>query len=179
MVPRRGEKRHPILRERSEQAKSRQNSPVDCFAVERRIPDGTFAGGLLRQRESNPLQWSTPRWGDHWTFCMRWRGESPTERLPVDCCVSESRIPSNGQPLDGVTIGLFACGREEKRPLSCHLTDRHIRACQSGHFLKTASLHPPQAALQRFSQWRQNQLFALVAPAVRRTHSYPPNGVLP
>mgnify|MGYP001540654664 CR=1 FL=1 len=96
----------------------------------------------------------------------------------MDCCVSESRIPSNGQPLDGVTIGFFACGREEKRPSSCHLTDRHIRACQSGHFLKTASLHPPPAALQRFSRWRQNQLFALVAPAVRRTHSYPPNGVL-
>ena len=96
----------------------------------------------------------------------------------MDCCVSESRIPSNGQPLDGVTIGFFACGREEKRPSSCHLTDRHIRACQSGHFLKTASLHPPPAALQRFSRWRQNQLFALVAPAVRRTHSYPPNTVL-
>ena len=36
LFARRGEKRHPILRERSEQAKSRQNSPVDCFAVERR-----------------------------------------------------------------------------------------------------------------------------------------------
>lgn len=63
----------------------------------------------------------------------------------MDCCVSESRIPSNGQPLDGVTIGLFACGREEKRPSSCHLTDRHIRACQSDD----TSLKPPRFIRRR------------------------------
>ena len=85
LVPRRGEKRHPILRERSEQAKSRQNSPVDCFAVERRIPDGAPAGGLLRQRESKPLG-SAASMAAEQTFCPR------CANRPADTFVSAKRV---------------------------------------------------------------------------------------
>lgn len=91
LVPRRGEKRHPILRERSEQAKSRQNSPVDCFAVERRIPDGAPAGGLLRQRESKPLC-SAASMAAEQTFCPR------CANRPADTFVSAKRGASLKPP---------------------------------------------------------------------------------
>ncbi len=43
LARRRDEKRNPILRELCEQAKSQENSPVDCFRVERRIPSGDYS----------------------------------------------------------------------------------------------------------------------------------------
>ena len=61
LFARRDEKRHPILRERSEQAKSRQNSPVDCFAVERRIPDGALSVARCISESRIPLA-LPPRW---------------------------------------------------------------------------------------------------------------------
>ena len=41
------------------------------------------------------------------------QGVEAGRNVPVARCISESRIPSNGQPLDGVAVGFSACGGEE------------------------------------------------------------------
>ena len=60
-------------------------------------------------------------------------------------------------------------------PPSCQPVGRHCRARRPGHFLEIASLHPPQAALRRFSAHRRaSRLAGTVVPADRGTSSKSP-----
>ena len=60
-------------------------------------------------------------------------------------------------------------------PPSCQPVGRHCHARRPGHFLEIASLHPPQAALRRFSAHRRaSRLAGIVMPADRGTSSKSP-----
>ena len=54
------------------------------------------------------------------------------------------------RPLQNTTLsgGVFSCA--PRRSPSCQPADGGCRSRQPGHFLESASLHPPQAALRRF-----------------------------
>ena len=73
-----------------------------------------------------------------------------------------ARRAACGRPCPpGSARSLWCVGEGLSCPPSCQPTDGHCRTRQSGHFLETGLLHPPLAALRRFSLPRAT---ARVAP---------------
>ena len=72
----------------------------------------------------------------------RWQRGDWTDDTDMMLCILDAFNAEKG--------GVFLCA--PRRSPSCQPAAGGYRSRQPGHFLESASLHPPQAALQRFSQ---------------------------